>query len=868
MKKELKRAVSHILAAVMVISMCGGWKIPVMATEEFVTVSEGDALQLLQTFPQEQPIMALVYLHDTYSIRTNPSYDAETVVSVSGGQQVQITDIMLDGNNEVWAAVSFLYQENEYEGYIPRKFLACSDEKFLEWEKQYKVNQELPIVMSSSGTPEYADINQFPESYRAALTALKNAHPNWIFVKMNTGLEWSEVVANEMVRGRNLIPASYPDSMKDGLYSTNWAYITEDALKYYLDPRNGLTEELIFQFEQLTYNSSYHTQTAVQSLLADTFMAGNVPGRDMTFANVFWSVGQELGISPFHLACRIYQEQGKGTSPLISGTYPGYEGYYNYFNIGATGQSDKAVIESGLARAKQEGWTDGYLSIYGGAKTISTSYILKGQDTLYLQKFDVDSSYNGLYWHQYMQNVCAPNSESKNIKKSYETAGALNNTFVFRIPVYSNMPDACPYPGTDQEITNIALTPESAILKQGTTYALNAVITPADATVKNIKWSSSNAEVATVNANGLVTAIGEGTAVITAAAQDGSGVKAASTITVKNVLPVTAVKFGVKGVINGREVTFQNEIADSVIYYSTTSSNLTTADKCVKNGETVTFNDFYGTVYARAYSNGVWGNVSRLILKIPRINTPVISQKGNEVTIKTTTPKCVIYYTTDGSTPSPENGTEIAGSSGTFTLDGGTVRAVAVRSCFTNSAIVTLAADGSNRVIKSVGDRTTDKNAVSASIGVPSFTVKGIEGGRTVTFSSDKPNSLIYFSTSSRMSSDGVMVANGGTVRFSDFYGTIYARTYYQGKWSNPARLILRIPKVNAPTILLSGDYATISTTTPNSQIYYTTDGTEPSAANGQKIDSASGYVYVGNGKTVKAMAVRSCFANSSVTVH
>lgn len=888
----MKKIFTKICAFAMAVSLCVGQNMIAMAAEEVSIVSGGDvqqdvvgassgeewieggmpvlssqAQQELQDILQKQAVMALVYLNDTYPVRTDSFYDAETVVTVPSGQQVQILDITLDKDGSAWAFVCLFYQENRYEGYIPRQFLACSDEDFLTWEQRYEINAGLPITMSPSEHSGYADVNQFPASYRSALTALKQKYPRWTFVKMNTGLEWSEVVSNEMERGRNLIPASYPDNMKDGLYSTNWAYITEDALKYYLDPRNGLTEASVFQFEQLTYNGSYHTQEAVKSLLADTFMSGNVPGRNMAFANVFWSVGQELGISPFHLACRVYQEQGAGTSPLISGTYSGYEGYYNYFNIGATGQTDKAVIESGLARAKKEGWTDGYLSIYGGAKTISTSYILKGQDTLYLQKFDVDDSYNGLYWHQYMQNVCAPSSEAANIKKSYEKAGALNNTFVFRIPVYNNMPDACPYPGTDQKITNIALTPASTTMKAGIAYTLSAVITPNDATVKSLKWSSSNKKVATVDSKGNVTAVAEGVAVITAAAQDGSGVKATATITVKDVLPATQVKFTVKGIIDGRAVTFQNEIADSVIYYSTTSSNLTTADKCVKNGETVTFNDFYGTVYARAYSNGVWGNVSRLILKIPRINTPVITKSGNKVTIRTTTPNCSIYYTTDGSTPSPKNGVKIAGSSGTFTLNKGTVRAIAVRNCFTNSAIVTLASDGSNRVIQSVGDRTTDKYAVSASLGVPKFAVKGIIGGRAVTFSSDTPNSLIYFSTSSKMSSDGVMVANGGTVNFSDFYGTIYARTYSQGKWSNPARLILRIPTVNTPVIKSDGSKVTISTTTPASTIYYTTDGSTPSLTNGEQLNHSSGTIYAEPGSVIKAIAVRSCFANSEVVI-
>ena len=413
------------------------------------------ARQELQTILKERTVMALVYLSDQYPVRAAADVESSIVAEVPSGQLVQIRDIAVDSAYDVWEYVCFYYQGQECYGYVQRGNLACSDEVFLEWEANYGMNPAARSMMRmtrevSGGDASKnisPDIAQFPESYQEALIALKEQHPNWTFVKMNTKLEWNDVVYNEMERGRNLIPASFPEYMWDGKYSSSWGYVTEDTLKYYVDPRNWLTEQGIFQFEQLTYNASYHTESAVQSFLDNTFMAGAIPNAVLTYAHTFYKTGEELGVSPFHLACRVYQEQGAGTSPLISGTYPGYEGYYNYFNIGATGTTTEEVIVSGMERARKEGWTDGYQSIYGGAKIVSANYILQGQDTLYLQKFDVDSSANGLYWHQYMQNICAPSSEGKNIRKSYETAGSLENTFVFKIPVYNNMPEeACEKP--------------------------------------------------------------------------------------------------------------------------------------------------------------------------------------------------------------------------------------------------------------------------------------------------------------------------------------------------------------------------------------------------------------------------------------
>jgi beta-N-acetylglucosaminidase len=302
----------------------------------------------------------------------------------------------------------------------------------------------------------YADVEQFPASYQSALKALKDAHPAWVFVPYYTGIDWNTAIANEIGSGKSLVYKTFPDYMKEGLYDNgSWYYASEDVLKLYMDPRNSLTENAIFQFEQLTYNESYHTEEAVDTFLNNTFMKNdhNAPGTDMTFAKIFWAIGKEKNVSPFHLAARVYQEQGQGTSELISGTYPGYEGYYNYFNVSASGQTTQEVIESGLKYAKNKNWYNAYYSILGGAETISQNYISRGQDTLYLQKFNVTS--NNTFGHQYMQNISAPTTEAASIMKQYRDAVTLDSAFVFKIPVYENMPEtACPSPTAS---TNVVL---------------------------------------------------------------------------------------------------------------------------------------------------------------------------------------------------------------------------------------------------------------------------------------------------------------------------------------------------------------------------------------------------------------------------
>ncbi len=436
-----------------------------VAEEDEFAAFVQEARDALKVIVEDREIMAVVYMTSEYAVKTEADGESDTVLAVPSGQTVLIEDVFVNAAFEVWEYVSFYNGEQQYFGYIERGYLACSDERFLAWEENYGMNPgaaaPYSIEEDGSARTSYADIAQFPASYQAALTALKEQHPNWTFVPMNTGLDWDTVIANELLYGRSLVHKSFPACAKEGVYDGGtWYFASEDILEYYMDPRNGLTEGNIFQFEQLTYNETYHTEEAVKAFLENTFMKSdkNAPGTAMTYAYIIWAIGKEdiRRVSPFHLAARIYQEQGNGTSPLISGTYPGYEGYYNYFNVGATGTTDKMVIQSGLAYAKSKNWYNAYYSILGGADVITANYIRKGQDTLYLQKYNVNPQGGyALYTHQYMQNISAPASEAKSIKSLYAKANSLDNTFVFKIPVYENMPEAASeYPTSS---TNIVL---------------------------------------------------------------------------------------------------------------------------------------------------------------------------------------------------------------------------------------------------------------------------------------------------------------------------------------------------------------------------------------------------------------------------
>ena len=301
-------------------------------------------------------------------------------------------------------------------------------------------------------------IENFPESYKSYLNNLKAKHPNWTFVAVYTHLDFDYVIQNEMVTNRSLIPISYPASWKlnDDQVEYGWVNASRNAVSYSLDPRNFLTEEKIFQFEVNTYNSSEHTVEAVKNILKGTPMGdanyekkykknGELVDMDKSYAEIIVEAGKNNNVSPVHLASRIIQENGGNilNNKCLYGSYPGYEGYYNFMNVGASPTGEGALINA-LNYAKNNGWTNPELAINGAAKKIYNQYIYYGQNTVYFEKFDVNFVESSLYLFgsQYMANIIAPSSESSLMYKAYNNTNKMDSSFVFHIPVYDNMPSS------------------------------------------------------------------------------------------------------------------------------------------------------------------------------------------------------------------------------------------------------------------------------------------------------------------------------------------------------------------------------------------------------------------------------------------
>lgn len=185
--------------------------------------------------------------------------------------------------------------------------------------------------------------------------------------------------------------------------------------------------------------------------------SSNTGSGSKLYVDIIMDAAAQSGVSPYVLAAMILQEQGtNGGSPLISGNYSGYPGYYNFFNVEAYQSGSMSAIQTGLRYASQSGsygrpWNTVEKSIIGGAQNYGDNYVKAGQNTFYLKKFNVQGS--NLYKHQYMTNIQGAASEAERLSKAYSSV--KDSALEFQIPVYNNMLEtACAAPVGDGSPNN------------------------------------------------------------------------------------------------------------------------------------------------------------------------------------------------------------------------------------------------------------------------------------------------------------------------------------------------------------------------------------------------------------------------------
>ena len=409
-------------------------------------------------------------IYDTPTINTNKDYEAKvdcaSYISVWSttlkdwnniystlldklitGTSVTVLEEVPSTNTtclENWYLIKY---QNGKTGYVCSDDLSLKEELVLDSSEYTEEELEYANGLKNLG---------FPDSYIIYLMRMKRNHPNWNFIPYLTNLNFPDVVSGE--DGKNKIESTTTTYLNHyisspiGTEGGNWYYTNYDTNAFFLDPRNFLTERFIFMFEDLSYNTTFHTNEVLSLFLNGTWLNTD------EIKSYFFEAAQNHSVSPLHLAARIFKEGGSDSSyGPITGTYNGYlgniylYGYYNFYNIGAYSDwvqglcfaaghlySDGSCITANYTSYGRP-WTTIKKGIIGGAEFISADYIKPGQNTLYFQKFNVKVA--PYYTHQYMTNIMAPTQEAETMYKNLKSMNLLDKNYTFIIPVYNNLPE-------------------------------------------------------------------------------------------------------------------------------------------------------------------------------------------------------------------------------------------------------------------------------------------------------------------------------------------------------------------------------------------------------------------------------------------
>ena len=485
------------------------------------------------------------------NIRSGPGTSYRSMGLLSINKEINILDTVTGNDGKTW----YYMEYNGINGYVAAEFIVVSSHEDYETDAKFEA---------------YLDAQGFPESYKPYLRTLHAKYPNWNFRAARTGLSWNDVLEREGKLGKSLVSSSAPSSWKSqaaGAYdpqtgkytsfdSGGWAAASEKIIAYYLDPRNFINQIGIFQFLTHTYDAETQTSAGLAAVVSGTFLDAAFPETGFaTYADALMEAGRTATVNPYVLASMILVEQGtSGTGKCISGTVSGYEGYYNYYNIGAYKTASMSAVTRGLWYASRSGsyqrpWDGHFASLLGGALFYSENYVKQNKNTLYFKKWNVMNGLEDVGEGQYMTNVQGAESEAAALRKGY--LSLLDSPMIFEIPIYSGMPDAaCRKPSGNNTSSQPELPKEEEPkIKKEQTVTTNYTRYTRKVTDKGfnlnaktdgdgvLTYASSDDRIASVDQSGQVRVNGvEGVVTFTVSASETETCKAGSkivTLTVK-----------------------------------------------------------------------------------------------------------------------------------------------------------------------------------------------------------------------------------------------------------------------------------------------------------------------------------------------
>ena len=407
-------------------------------------------------------------------------------------------------------------------------------------------------------------------------------------------------------------------------------------------------------------------------------------------------------------------------------------------------------------------------------------------------------------------------------------------------------------------LTSVTVTPSSLSLVVGGTQQYTATCNSSNSSsadcTSTVTWTSSATGVATVSSSGLVTGVAPGSAILVAT--DGS-IQGQAAVTINLTQAATPTFSPVAGTYTSAQtVTISSATPGATIYYTTNGSAPTTSSTAYSSPITVSSSE---TVKAIAVASGDAASAvgsATYTFNLALAATPTFSPvagtytSAQTVTISSATPSATIYYTTNGSTPT--TGSTLY--SGPISVNSSeTLEAIATATGYSTSA---------------VGSATYTINLTQAATPIFSPGAGTYTSAQTVAISSATPSSTIYYTTNGATPTTSSAVYAGPiSVSATETLEAIATASGLSNSAVATAAFTINTSAAATPTFSpAAGTYTSaqtvaISSATPSSTIYYTTNGATPTTSSAVY----AGPISVSATETLKAIATASGLSNSAV---
>ena len=247
-----------------------------------------------------------------------------------------------------------------------------------------------------------------------------------------------------------------------------------------------------------------------------------------------------------------------------------YKVMLSFFSNGGEVASGNVEIISGVIFLKNDVKSD---VIYNSNQTISHINSLDGNTTFTLKKGTKSQTKNKEWFTTDYTNgkkVYFSNSKTYKVKDIIKSLGIDTSYFEkngnpIEIDLKANYKK-------NVSVQSIKLSYSNVKIKKGKTISLKAIISPSIATDKNLKWSSNNSKIVSVDSNGKVKGLKEGTAIVTVKSSNGKtaeckiSVKKSSSSTNENkqVQIIYHINGGKLASVHSKSIT----VVNSIIYYN------------------------------------------------------------------------------------------------------------------------------------------------------------------------------------------------------------------------------------------------------------------------------------------------------------